>query len=173
MGYQIDDLNALPERYRKQAMAQMREQQINRAARAAAKLVQDAEKKPDNAPALKMHNKPTERMMPNGKSYRFASKMEACRYDELALMLKAGTIRDLKIQPQFTLKESYVTAEGDLSGAVRYKADFSYAEYDRSKDDWVFVVEDVKSEHTRKNRDYRIRVKLMQEVMGITVREKL
>ena len=171
MGYQIDDLNALPERYRKQAMAQMEEQQRKRAAREAVRIVQDAEKKAEKASARKMHNKPTERQMPNGKVRTFDSAKEARRYDELTLLLAAGEIRDLKIQPQFTLKESFVTTDGNVSGAVRYKADFSYMEHDRSRDKWLFVVEDVKSEHTRKDRDYRIRVKLMQEVLGITVRE--
>ena len=171
MGYQIDDINALPERYRKQAMVQMEEQQRKRAAREAVRIVQDAKKKADKASVRKMHNKPTDRLMPNGKVRTFDSAKEARRYDELTLLLNAGEIRDLKIQPQFTLKESFVTTDGAVSGAVRYKADFSYMEYDRSWDKWLFVVEDVKSEHTRKDRDYRIRVKLMQEVLGITVRE--
>lgn len=173
MGYQIDDLNALPERYRKQAMAQMEEQQRNRAAREAVRIVQNTEKKTGQTPARKMHNKPTERQMPNGKIRKFDSRKEAGRYDELAMLLKAGTIRDLKIQPQFTLKESYVTAEGERSAAVRYIADFSYTRYDAERNEWVLVVEDVKSEHTRKNKDYRIKAKMMQEIMGITVQEVL
>ena len=85
-------------------------------------------------------------------------------------MLRAGEIREMKVQPQFTLKESFVTPEGDLSRKVVYIADFSYEA--RVKDGtWRFVVEDVKSERTRKNKDYRIKVKLMQENRGITVQE--
>ena len=51
-----------------------------------------------------------------------------------------------------------------------YIADFSY-EVRVEDGTWRFVVEDVKSERTRKNKDYRIKVKLMQENRGITVQE--
>ena len=40
---------------------------------------------------------------------RFDSQKEARRYDELMVMLRAGIISDLRLQPQFTLQESYVT----------------------------------------------------------------
>ena len=42
----------------------------------------------------------------------FDSQKEARRYDELLLMLRAGEIRDLRLQPQFTIQESYVTETG-------------------------------------------------------------
>ena len=56
----------------------------------------------------------------------FDSKKEARRFDELMLMLKAGKISDLKLQPQYTLQEAYTTPEGDRIRAIRYQADFSY-----------------------------------------------
>ena len=79
-------------------------------------------------------------------------------------------IRDLRLQPQFTLKESYITANGDRSRAVTYRADFSYEE--RGKDGtWHLVVEDVKGPSTKKDKTYRMKVKLMQDMKHITVRE--
>lgn len=110
----LDDLNSLPERYRKQIQQQMQAQQINRTARVMAQFV--AKGKADTV-KRKHHNHPTARTMPNGTEYTFDSRKEAARYDELALLSKAGAIRDMRIQPQFTLKESYITANGDRSHA--------------------------------------------------------
>lgn len=172
-GCRFDSVSDLPEKYREQINAEIKRQNVNRAARAAVELVQSAQKakeKPKKKSERKFHNRPTERIMPNGDVRTFDSAREASRYDELMLMLRAGEIREMKVQPQFTLKESFVTPEGDLSRKVSYTADFSYEA--RAKDGtWRFVVEDVKSERTRKNKDYRIKVKLMQENRGITVQE--
>ena len=172
-GCRFDSVSDLPEKYREKINAEIKRQNVNRAARAAGELVQSAQKakeKPKKKSERKFHNRPTERIMPNGDVRTFDSAREAIRYDELMLMLRAGEIREMKVQPQFTLKESFVTPEGDLSGKVVYIADFSYEA--RVKDGtWRFVVEDVKSERTRKNKDYRIKVKLMQENRGITVQE--
>lgn len=172
-GCRFDSVSDLPEKYREQINAEIKRQNVNRAARAAVELVQSAQKakeKPGKKKERKFHNRPTERIMPNGDVRTFDSAREASRYDELMLMLRAGEIREMKVQPQFTLKESFVTPEGDLSRKVVYIADFSYEA--RAKDGtWRFVVEDVKSERTRKNKDYRIKVKLMQENRGITVQE--
>lgn len=172
-GCRFDSVSDLPEKYREKINAEIKRQNVNRAARAAVELVQSAQKakeKPKKKSERKFHNRPTERVMPNGDVRTFDSAREAIRYDELMLMLRAGEIREMKVQPQFTLKESFVTPEGDLSGKVSYTADFSYEA--RAKDGaWHFVVEDVKSERTRKNKDYRIKVKLMQENRGITVQE--
>ena len=57
--------------------------------------------------ATKYHSQPTERA-----GVRFASQKEARRYDELMTMLRRGIITDLRLQPQFTLQESYVTETG-------------------------------------------------------------
>lgn len=172
-GCRFDSVSDLPEKYREKINAEIKRQNVNRAARAAVELVQSAQKakeKPKKKSERKFHNRPTERIMPNGDVRTFDSAREASRYDELMLMLRAGEIREMKVQPQFTLKESFVTPEGELSGKVVYIADFSYEA--RAKDGaWHFVVEDVKSERTRKNKDYRIKVKLMQENRGITVQE--
>lgn len=172
-GCRFDSVADLPEKYRAQINAEIQRQNVNRAAHAAVALVQESgnsEKKAKKRPEKKFHNRPTERIMPNGDVRTFVSAREASRYDELMLLLRAGEIRELKIQPQFTLKESYITANGDRSRAVTYCADFSY-EARGENGAWHFVVEDVKSERTRKNKDYRIKAKLMQENRGITVQE--
>lgn len=170
MGINFDDLSQLPERYRKQVEKQVQIQTANRAARAAAGFVEEIKQRQEEKAAgrkTKYRNRPTARTMPNGETYTFDSKKEAARYDELCLLLKAGKIADLRLQPQFTLKESYITSNGDKSRSIVYKADFSYT--DNNTD--CIVVEDVKSDVTRKNKDYRMKKKLMQEIHGITIKE--
>lgn len=100
---------------------------------------------------------------------RFDSQREARRYDELMLMLKAGDIRKLKLQPQYTLQESYVTPEGERVRAMRYVADFSYERRD-ARGNWYPVVEDVKSRATA-TQVYRNKKKMMREIYGISVQE--
>ena len=50
---------------------------------------------------------------------RFDSQKEARRYDELMVMLRAEIITDLRLQPQFTLQESYLTENGKRIRAIR------------------------------------------------------
>jgi len=117
----------------------------------------------------KYHNQPDHR-----GSIRFDSRKEARRYDELMLLLKAGKIRDLKLQPQFTFQESYVTPDGDRVRARRYRADFSYTRPTgpdmNGQVYWVPVVEDVKSRATR-TRQYIDKKKQMLEKFGIIIQE--
>ena len=68
----------------------------------AAKLVGEAQRK-----ERKYRNEPTV-----SHGITFDSKKEARRYEELLLMLKAGTIRKLKLQVDFTLQEAYTAPEG-------------------------------------------------------------
>lgn len=83
-------------------------------------------------------------------------------------------IRDLKLQPQFTIQEAYTTPEGQRVRAIRYQADFSYeraTEPDCNGEiHWLRVVEDVKSRAT-KTRVYEIKKKLLREKLGIEIRE--
>lgn len=104
----------------------------------------------------------------------FDSQKEARRFIELRSLLKTGKIRNLKLQPQFTIQESYVTPDGERVRAVRYVADFSY-ERPTSPDQngfihWIKVVEDVKSKAT-KTAQYEIKRKLLLERFGIAVEE--
>ena len=95
---------------------------------------------------------------------RFDSQKEARRYDELMAMLRASIISDLRLQPQFTLQESYVTETGQRIRAVRYTADFSY------KFGGKLVVEDVKSAPTR-TKEYLRNRKFMRAKFGIDIQE--
>lgn len=88
----------------------------------------------------------------------FHSKKEATRYAELQLMQKANRIADLACQAEFRL-----TVNNQL--ICKYYADFIY------KQDGELVVEDVKSEPTRKLPAYRIKNKLMKAIYGIEIKE--
>ena len=111
----------------------------------------------------------------------FDSQKEARRFIELRSLMKAERIRNLKLQPQFTLQESYLTPEGERVRAVRYVADFSYETFvHQNVQDgegnlkpvtyWNLVVEDVKSQATR-TAQYKLKKKLMRERLGIAIEE--
>lgn len=126
------------------------------------------------------------RNTPDGRQIRFASKKEARRYDELMLMLNAGEIRNLKLQPEYTLQEAYTTPDGERVRRIYYRADFSYQQ--RAAGDefhnntpvqaiiaeggkisfWKDVVEDVKGRRTDM---YKLKKKLMRERLGIEIVE--
>ena len=134
----------------------------------AAKLAQSMrERAQNNADSQKSkskyHSTPTEKKTAEGKIMRFDSKKEAARFDELMLMLQAGAISDLRLQPQFTLQEAYTTPQGERIRAVRYNADFSYWR------EGEYVIEDVKSPAT-KTKVYAIKKKLMAD-HGYTITE--
>ena len=112
----------------------------------------------------KYHNEPTERVMESGGVHKFPSKKEAARYDKLMALYKAGVIKDLRLQPQFTLQESYITAEGRRIRAIRYDADFSYVVVATGE----YVVEDAKGIQTPV---YKMKKKLMADKYGIEVKE--
>jgi len=152
-------VKALPPAYQAQALRKWAEQERKKGRGAA----------PSPAAAVpgkvsKYHNKPTERVTPAGKVLRFDSQKEARRYDELMVMLQAGTIRDLRLQVDFTLQEAYTDSEGKRVRAIRYKADFTYLKKSFVDRDgewmWALVVEDVKSRGTR-TRVYAIKKKLV------------
>lgn len=67
----LDDLNSLPERYRKQVQQQMQAQQIDRTARVMARFVTEEKGKAEVAEATqrKHHNHPTARTLPNGTEH--------------------------------------------------------------------------------------------------------
>ncbi len=88
----------------------------------------------------------------------FDSRKESARYADLKLMQKAGEISDLTLQPKFDIVINGVKV-------CSYVADFSYVE------NGVKIVEDVKSEVTRKLPAYRLKKKLMKAVHSIEVRE--
>ena len=79
-------------------------------------------------------------------------------------MLRAEIITDLRLQPQFTLQESYITENGKRIRAIRYTADFSY------RFGGKLVVEDVKSTATR-TKEYLRNKKMMRSKYGIDIQE--
>lgn len=87
---------------------------------------------------------------------RFDSKKELNRYLELRDLLYRGLITELKLQHHFTLLEAYKTPEGAPVRKMEYIADFTYVDSEGK-----FIIEDVKSEATRKNAVYMIKKKLM------------
>lgn len=101
--------------------------------------------------------------------FRFASKAEARRYQELLLLGKAGEIRNLELQPRFA-----ITSAGQR--VAEYVVDFRYEErfFLKTSDgaplgwSWRDVVEDVKGVKTPV---YRLKKKLVEAQHGITIRE--
>jgi len=54
----------------------------------------------------------------------FHSQKEARQYSELKLLQRAGEIRDIKLQPQFTLQPGFRDADGEWVKPIKYIADF-------------------------------------------------
>lgn len=105
----------------------------------------------------------------------FDSRKEARRYIELQLLLKAGTIKDLRRQVRFVLVPAQREPDeiGPRGGRkpgkliekeVAYVADFVYTDTETGKT----VVEDTKGMRTK---DYVIKRKLMLYVHGVRIRE--
>ena len=73
--------------------------------------------------------------------YIFDSIQESRRYKELKLLLRAGKIQDLELQPHFLLQESF-KKNGKTYRKIEYIADFKYIENGKT------IVEDVKGLQT-------------------------
>lgn len=97
---------------------------------------------------------------------KHASKKQATRYRDLGLLMKSGEIVMLAREVRFR-----------LPGGVEYVADHvtltqrALAVIDVLVADGDMVIEDVKSEGTRKNAVYRLKKKQMRECLGLEVRE--
>lgn len=103
----------------------------------------------------------TARVLPNGEARTFDSKREAERYDQLLLMQKAGKIRNLKLQPEFTLQEGFVDAQtGERVKPIVYKADFMYEVNTGDALHWQRSIEDAKGVRTK---EYLLKRKMMLE----------
>ena len=85
---------------------------------------------------------------------KFDSIAEARRYGELKLLLRAGKIQDLKLQPRFLLQEGF-KKNGKTYRKIEYVADFMYKEDSKSN------VEDVKGFATK---DFKIKEKLFNYI---------
>ena len=83
----------------------------------------------------------------------FDSKKESERYLELAMLQKAGVIKNLERQKRFE-----IVPKTKDERAVFYQADFVYQEVESGK----LICEDVKSDATRKDKVYIIKRKLFK-----------
>ena len=92
---------------------------------------------------------------------RFASRAEGRRYQELRMLIKAGQITDLVLQPAFVL-HVVNPATGEITVIGRYLADF---QYDTPQGR---VVEDVKGMLTPV---YRLKKKHVEAEYGIQITE--
>lgn len=124
------------------------------------------------ASLVEMRDSPAERKKRDSKygntqvvdaGIKFDSKAEHKRWQYLAMLEKAGEIRDLKLQVPFLLIPSQVRPSGGIERATNYIADFSYTTVDG-----VYVVEDVKGAVTP---EFRLKRKLMLFVHGVEVKE--
>lgn len=95
---------------------------------------------------LKYGNKKT-----NVNGIVFDSVKEANRFKELQMLEKSGLIYDLRIQQKFEI----VPKAGGNKRARFYIADFTYLEGGKK------IIEDVKSEITKKNPVYSLKKALM------------
>jgi len=96
----------------------------------------------------------------------FDSKKEYMRWRQLKELEAMGKIKDLQRQTKYELIPSQRRDGKVIERAVCYYADFDYVTADGLK-----VVEDVKSNITRKKPEYVIKRKLMLDRHGIRVRE--
>ena|SRR2546429_154348 len=91
---------------------------------------------------------------------RFDSKRESERYQELKLLLRAGTIRNLELQPSFEIEINRVKI-------CRYKADFRYQDLQGRT-----VVEDVKGMKSgAAYQMFKLKSKLVEAVHRIRILE--
>jgi len=94
--------------------------------------------------------------------YEFASKAEALRYQELKLMVYAGEISLLRLQPRYVLQDAFM-CEGKRVLAIEYVADFEY--FDNTTK--TVIIEDVKGVETAV---FRLKHKLFQKRYSRSIR---
>ena len=87
----------------------------------------------------------------------FDSKTEMLRYADLKILLRAGIISNLELQPEFPV----MINGGDF---CTYTADFAYLDEDGDR-----IVEDVKSDATHKDAAFRLRTKAAELTYGIEI----
>lgn len=97
--------------------------------------------------------------------FNFDSKKEANRYLELHTMKMAGQITDIRMQVKFELLPAQYENGKCIEKSCHYVADFTYKTSDG------LVVEDVKSDVSRKLPAYILKRKLMLFIQGIKINE--
>lgn len=95
---------------------------------------------------------------------KFDSTKEANRYAQLKLLVRAGKIRDLRLQVRYDLIPKQKFRDGKTMIGTYYLADFVYFDCDKDYE----VVEDVKG---KKTDVYQIKRKLMKLILDIEIFE--
>ena len=90
------------------------------------------------------------------KGIKFDSKKEKSRYIALKQLERAGIIKELELQPKFLLLDT-IRYKDKTYPKTYYKADFKYFDIDKDK----YIVEDVKSPITAKDKVYRLKIKML------------
>lgn len=88
--------------------------------------------------------------------YTFDSVKEMNRYADLKFMLLAHEITDLELQKEYELQPAFKDKDGKRIRPIYYRADFVYKDKDGNT-----IIEDVKSEATKKDAVYTIKKKMM------------
>lgn len=103
-----------------------------------------------------------------GKGWaRFASEREAKRWQELSLLMRAGSVRNLTRQVRYALSVQRPDGLAEVIGY--YVADYVYEERHAIADRvWVSVVEDCKGFRTA---EYRWKKRHFRAQYGIDIRE--
>lgn len=92
------------------------------------------------------------------KNIRFSSKKERDRYITLKQLEKAGIIKELELQPKFLLLDT-IHYKGKTYPKTYYIADFKYFDKEKGK----YIIEDIKSPITAKDKVYRLKIKMLLE----------
>lgn len=104
-----------------------------------------------NCGGFKSKNKYHNSKTVNDAGIKFDSKKESSRYEELKILEKCGSIKNLKRQVKFQ-----IIPKTETEMVAYYVADFTYTQNDQD------IVEDVKSKITKKNPAYILKRKLMK-----------
>lgn len=98
----------------------------------------------------------------------FDSKKEMNRYCELKIKLRAGLIRDLRLQVEYELMPAVkLHGESRIKKALKYVADFVYFDIEQGR----IIIEDVKSAQTSKLPGYRQKKHAMKTLLGLDIEE--
>lgn len=167
--YTLEDVERLPTAMRDQVRAQMQDKEMLDSVRVALsgglppntarRMLNDAADVPRGTekPSNKYGNQPT-----SIGGLMFQSKWEATRYQELCNQVDVGLITDLQLQVSFAL-EAWTAVGPVRLGA--YIADFTFRRAGE------LVIEDAKSEATRRKELYVWKKKHVEAQYGITITE--
>lgn len=146
--------------------ARAREQALEKLA------IEEARRRNENTQVAKkrgkLGNEKVDGFLADGTPHVFDSKREHARYQELALMERAGEISDLCLQVPFELVPKQKRADRKTERSVVYVADFVYTK------DGETIVEDSKGYRNPASAVYRvfaIKRKLLKWRYGIEVSE--